>query len=273
MAYLLIGYDVEHRDPEVTRPFLTRMREIHEALNIPATLFIVGRTLEHSPEAFQALVGHPLFDLQQHTYSHMLLKTICIQNDKGTQIVRGGTPDQIREEIQKTNRLMHEVLGVECTGFTGPWNYYRGLSDRPDLLEILWEEGIRWMRCAGRNERDWQPVPFDWQPYWYEPQGFPDMLEFPIQGWQDCILRQNLGYDNLNGYLDRVRQDVDTVAARNLIWNYVQHDWSSIREDPAMWLTEHFFRYALERGLQFDTYHNVYTSLAAARTPAVQATA
>lgn len=270
MAYLLIGYDVEHRDPAVTRPFLKRMRELHEKLNIPASLFIVGKTLEHSPDAFRELVGHPLFDLQQHTYSHMLLKTICVQNDEGTHIVRGGTLEQIRYEVRHTNELLRDILGVECTGITGPYNYYRGLSDRPDILEILAQEGIQWSRCAGRNEHDWQPVPFEWQPYWYGPQGFPDILEFPVQGWQDCILRQELGWANLKGYLERVKVDTDTVATKDLTWNYVQHDWSSIREDPDMWLTEQFYSYAQQQGVEFATYQAYYTQALAARDAVAQ---
>ena len=67
MATFFIGYDVEHPDPVVTRQFLQTARSLHEELGIPCTLFVVGRTLRQSPEAFRELVGHPLFDLQQHS--------------------------------------------------------------------------------------------------------------------------------------------------------------------------------------------------------------
>ena len=70
--------------------------------------------------------------------------------------------------MRKTSALLAEHLGVQCIGLTGPWCYYRGLRDRPDILQVLWEEGIRFTRTDGRNERDWHPVSLDLQPYWYD---------------------------------------------------------------------------------------------------------
>src|SRR5690348_7221841 len=71
----LIGYDVESANPEVTRPFLRRMQEIHERTGVPATLFLCGRTVERNVDALRPLASHSLFDFQQHTYNHVLLKT------------------------------------------------------------------------------------------------------------------------------------------------------------------------------------------------------
>ena len=52
-----------------------------------------------------------------------------------------------------------------CIGLTGPWCYYRGLRDRLDILQVLWEEGLRFTRADGRNEHDRHPVAIDVQPY------------------------------------------------------------------------------------------------------------
>ena len=77
----LIGYDVESADPGVTRPFLRRLQEIHEATGVPATLFLCGRTVERNIDALRPLARHPLFDFQQHTYNHVLLELgICIED-------------------------------------------------------------------------------------------------------------------------------------------------------------------------------------------------
>lgn len=62
MATFLIGYDTEHRDPSVTRHFLKAARRVHEDLDVPGCLFIVGRTLRQSLDQFASLVGSPLFD-------------------------------------------------------------------------------------------------------------------------------------------------------------------------------------------------------------------
>lgn len=61
---MLLGYDVESqekRDGTTTR-FLDRARELHNRLNVPATLFIVGRTLEQNVSEFQSIAQDPLFD-------------------------------------------------------------------------------------------------------------------------------------------------------------------------------------------------------------------
>ncbi len=266
-ATMLLGYDVEHRgaDGEITRRFLARAAELHAELQIPATFFIVGQTLERNAGAFEALLGHPWLDFQQHTYSHVLLKTVCQENTAGTRVWRGGTLEQIRDEVNRTSQLLKDLLHVDCLGITGPYGYYRGLKDRPDILEILHEAGIRFTRTFGRNECDWQPVPYEWQPFWYAPQGFPDMLEFPIGGWQDCILREELGWANLDGYGARLREDMDYIAARGLVWSYCQHDWSSIREDPEMRLTRDILCYARGKGFAFQTYRDYYQRLAPQR--------
>jgi peptidoglycan/xylan/chitin deacetylase (PgdA/CDA1 family) len=271
MATFLIGYDVEHQDPAITGAFLEQAVRVHTQLAAPATFFVVGRTLERNRDAFRAIVGNPLFDIQQHTYSHVLLKTVCQENDEGIRIVRGGTLPQIREEVAKTSLLLKDALGLECLGLTGPYNYYRGLADRPDILEILWECGIRYLRTYGRDAHDWQPVSLDVQPFWYEAQGFPGMLEMGITGWQDCILRKKLGWANHSGYLDAVLPNLDEIVRRDLVWSYVQHDWSSIWDDPSMRLTEALLRAVRDRGIEIIHYTAYYQRAQACRPATVDA--
>ena len=97
MGTLLIGYDVEWRgDGDVTPHFLEQARSLHDRLGIPATLFVVGQTLERWVPQFQAIAQDPLFDLQQHTYSHQLLKTVYIEDGTSVRVVRGVSPEETR---------------------------------------------------------------------------------------------------------------------------------------------------------------------------------
>jgi peptidoglycan/xylan/chitin deacetylase (PgdA/CDA1 family) len=256
---MLVGYDVEEPDPATTQHFLTQACRLHDDLGFPATLFVVGRTLQHSVPAFREIAQDPLFNLQQHTYSHKLLKTVCIDDGKSVRIVRGETLETIRDEVRRTNTLLAELLGITCTGITGPWCYYRGLRDRPDILEVLWEEGIRFTRTDGRNAQDWHPVALDLQPYWYEAQGFPKMLEVPIHGWHDCVLRDAvLGWDDLDGYVADVRGYLDRAAADDRVYSLCSHDWSSIRADPDLSATRRILEAGLALGLKPMTYAAYY---------------
>jgi peptidoglycan/xylan/chitin deacetylase (PgdA/CDA1 family) len=255
---LLIGYDVEHQDPEVTRAFLARAVPLHREFDLPATLFVLGETLERNADALAGLVGDPLFDIQQHTYTHKPLKTLVQRNEAGVTLIEGGSLERIRDEVSRTSDLLERSLGVRCSGLTGPYTYYRGLSNRPDILEVLWECGIRFLRTDGRNEHDWQPVSFEVQPYTYELQGFPRMLEFGIQGWADCLLREKLGWHDHDGYLAELRTNLELIAHRGMVWSYLQHDWSSLRGDPELSLTESLLRMVRERAVAVETYASYY---------------
>jgi peptidoglycan/xylan/chitin deacetylase (PgdA/CDA1 family) len=267
MGTMLIGYDVEWSgDGDVTPRFLDRARSLHNRLGVPATLFVVGRTLERWLPQFRAIAEDPLFDIQQHTYSHQLLKTVYIDDGRSIRVVRGVSPEETRQEVRKTSALLAEHVGVSCIGLTGPWCYYRGLRDRPDVLEVLWEEGIRFTRTDGRNERDWQPVSLDLQPYWYDALGFPDVFEIPIHGWHDCVIRAEvLGWEDLDGYVASVRPYIARAAADDRVFSLCQHDWSSIRADPEMRATEALMRYAQEQGLRVVSYRAYYEETKAHR--------
>jgi hypothetical protein len=138
MGTMLIGYDVEWRgEGDVTPWFLEQARSLHNRLGAPATMFVVGQTLERWRPEFQAITGDPLFDIQQHTYSHQLLKTIYIEDGRSVRVMPGVSTEETREEVRKTSMILAEHLGVLCIGLTGPWCYYRGLRDRPDILQVL----------------------------------------------------------------------------------------------------------------------------------------
>lgn len=255
----LIGYDTESNDPAVTGPFLRRAQEIHEGTGVPATFFLCGRTIERNLEALRPLAHHPLFDFQQHTYNHVLLKSVCIEDpQEGTRFFRGGTLEQIRDEVHRTSSLLRDAFGLPCIGLTGPYAYYRGLVDRPDILEILWDEGIRFVRTWGRNERDWQPVDLGVQPFFYQIQGFPEVLEVPLHGWQDISLRKTVGWTNHAAFLDGVYPYMERAAAEGLTFSYCTHDHSSTRDDPQMAITEALLRRAKALGLQTVSYADYY---------------
>jgi peptidoglycan/xylan/chitin deacetylase (PgdA/CDA1 family) len=255
----LIGYDVESRDPAVTGAFLRRCLEIHEETGVPATFFVTGRTLELNRAELRPFAVHPLFDLQQHTYNHVLLKSVCIEDPvDGVRFFRGGTLEQIRDEVRRTSELLRSEYGVACQGLTGPYCYYRGLVDRPDILEILWEEGIRFTRTWGRNAKDWQPVELEVQPFWYALQGFPELLEVPIHGWQDISLRKSVGWANHQGFLDVALPYLEQASSEDLVFSYCTHDHSSTREDPEMAITASLLKQAVALGMERLTYTAYY---------------
>ncbi len=262
MATLLIGYDVEAQESEITERFLKKAGEVHRTLKVPCTMFLVGKTLEKNINNCQDLTKNELIDFQQHTYSHMLLKTVVMERQGTIELFKGANLSQIEEEIKKTNGLTKKYLDVECIGLRGPYGYYRGLSDRPDILEILYNLGIRFTSTYARDKKDFQPVDFEVQPFWYSPQGFDDMLEVPVQGWQDVYLRAKYGWTNLDAYLKHIKKELDYIFEHNLVWGYCQHDSSSIRDDSDMSMTRQIIEYALKKGVSIISYLDYYKKMA-----------
>ena len=257
MAKLIIGYDVESLD-DSTQTFLKAASKVHKDLEAQASIFIVGKTLEKNAELAQRVLSLGDLEFHQHTYSHVLLKTVVQENEDGITIFPSGSFEQICEEIQKGQKALHDILGVNGTGLTAPYNYYRGLGDRLDLLEVLRENNVKFVRSAGRNEQDWQPVPFEWQPYFYEPQGYAEILECPIHGWQDCIARDKLGWSNISEYTNWLKKDIDYASSHHLDFVYCSHDWSSIRHDPTLAHIAEMITYARERGMEVINYSQYY---------------
>lgn len=252
-AYLLLGYDIE-TSGKLTESFLERANQIHLRYEVPCTFFVTGQVVEENLSDLLKVSHSDLFDLQQHTYSHIPLKTVIQENQEGKSFYMGASLEEIYHEVENTSRLLKEYLGAECVGLTGPFGYYQGLSDRPDILEILHKTGIRFTRTYGRNHRGWQPVPFNIQPFWYELQGFPDILEFPVQGWQDILWLQS--HDFL-GYQAYLKSEIDHIAEDDLTWGCLQHD-KLIDWDPDLEVTEGLIRYAKERGVRITSYFDYY---------------
>jgi len=266
MATILFGYDVENADigSDITSRFLDRAYKVHGLFDAPCTLFTRGQTLETNVDAFKKAAEHPdIFDIQSHTYSHYLLKTVCAFHDGITEIWRGGSIPKIRAEVRKSVETTRKLLGLETKGLCGPYCYYRGLSDRPEILEILHDYGIRFLRTWGRDQHDWQPVDMSVQPFWYDVQGFPDMLETPVQGWQDCIWRQQHGWHNLDGFVDYECSLIDEAMEKDCVTTFIAHDWSSLREDPEMTIVERVLAHAKNRGIKVMSYMQYYEEQAA----------
>lgn len=269
---LLIGYDVEglieesrnkwgkaYSDPEaVTRIFLARATEVHHRYKAPCTLFVLGQVLEKNVRHFQELGDNDMFDIEQHTYSHIRLKTVVQEYNDTVKVFKGGTLQEIAEDVRKTSSLLKKYLNVNCLGLTGPYGYYRGLSDEPEVLQILQDAGIRFVRTYARNERDWQPVSLDVQPFWYKPQGFPEILEISGQDWQDCIYRDVHGWENTGTYLSHLKSSLDYIATHDLTWSPCFHDFSSIRDDPKMSIICGLIEYARKKHVRIISCKEYY---------------
>jgi len=272
---ILIGVDVETAG-ESSVNYARLGVEMLEAEGVCATWYVTGKTLAYCGDALREADRAACVEIQAHTYDHLLLKSVCIEIPPGRTYAgaagwlfrRGGSPEQIDADLAKCQQTFADVLGREATALTGPWGYYRGLADRPDLLEIVYARGFRILRTFARNETDGEPIPLQWQPRFYEPQGFGDVLELMIHGYQDDSAFGWLTGGDRTDYAAFLREMADRVAAEDLVWGLCSHDHSCETPEAFVgktsWLRE-TIRYARSLGIRFATASQLYTEKMAGR--------
>lgn len=273
MATLLMGYDTEYHaigenlargggesfygdlPDDATEAGLDIITANHEALGVSGTLFVCGRTLLHALPALRKAASNPLFDIQQHTYSHILFK-----DDRW----RGGlfpqAPDEaLAYELAATSSLLKEHLDVDCIGLRTPHGYYLGLTDRPDRLQLLQDVGIEFVSSWGRNDEHDNPSPLEVQPFWYTDQGFPNVLEIPFQHWLDGFWFEEYGIDRGKDFLDVLKAGVNEILEKDLVYGACFHEWAMVRYDePGTGWARGIMEYAVEHGVEVMSYGDFY---------------
>ena len=78
--------------PESTVRGLEVLSRVHGDAGVPATLFTCGRTLLHAFEAVEQAAASGLFDVQSHTYSHVLFRDVSYEPSPGTVAVIPAAP-------------------------------------------------------------------------------------------------------------------------------------------------------------------------------------
>ena len=269
---LVLGYDVESA-AESTAGFMAGAADLHEKYDIPWSIYLTGHTIDAQKDNIKPFIDHPLLTVGQHTYSHLLLKSVYMQPGDGKEIhgcfpscfVKGGSLEQCTEEIARTQKIILDEIGIVCKGITGPYNYYRGLVDRPDLLQVLQDNGITFSRCNGRDFRDCQPTPLTEQPFFYTDQGFPDILELGIQGYQDDFYWERFD-DRSHGetYQDWLYWMLEEISKKDLIFNLCSHDHGTKTKEEfythKAWL-EDLIKRALDLGIRFAGPEDIYQEM------------
>jgi len=267
---LTIGYDVERiagRVPgekwvgepvpaNATELFLPNVLRIHREVGVPATLFMVGSKIEPFAPQLKECLDSGLFEVAQHTQEHVPLKTV-LEESPDRIYLPAVAAERLEEQLARPVELLKKHLGVECRGVTAPYSHYRGLGDRPDILAIVARLGMSYTRSYGRNSNDYFPLGWDIQPSWYVRQGFPELLEIPMQGWIDAQWRREHGWSNWPAYHEYLKSQVDAVAAQGCCWSHCQHDWTSVLHDENLTWTRKFLEYAAQR-LDLLTHWQLY---------------
>jgi hypothetical protein len=157
--------------------------EIHKRFEMPATFFMLGKTLDANPSEYRKLLDDPLFEIATHTYTHQMLR----DNDFCGSAV---SLDERRKEIFKGKEAIERVFERPCIGLRPGCGFDNALKGEPQVLELLREAGIQYVSSLLWGP-DYSLPALLQEPFHYEAEGFSEIWELPGHGWHENLLKDH----------------------------------------------------------------------------------
>jgi peptidoglycan/xylan/chitin deacetylase (PgdA/CDA1 family) len=246
--------------------------EVHKRMEMPATFFILARTLLANPKQYRALLDDPLFEIASHTYDHQMLRDHEFCGP-------AAPPEQIRKEIVQSKKAIEEVFEKPCTGLRPGCSFDNALQGANHLLALVKEAGYSYVSSLLWGP-DYSMPALLRQPFNYSPDGFPEIWELPGHGWHENLLKNHNGWGPRRlalwpspmpeaipaGFVKTPKDEfaVNRVFLEkaleggktfvSLIW----HPWSLHRFDPDMRMLELTFNQVRKLKLEPCTYAELH---------------
>ncbi len=251
--------------------------EVHKRLQMPATFFLTGKTLEANANEYKELLTDPLFEVASHTWSHKLLcdNTLC---------GRAVSAEEKEEEILRSKELIEGVFARACVGLRPAVGFDNALRGAADVLTLVHEAGYRYVSSLLWGPDCSMPALLE-EPFHYGADGLADLWELPGHGWHENLLKNHnrwgsrrltlwpspmpeaipphfVGTPQEEFEINRVFLEKALATNRphvSLIW----HPWSLFSFDPDMKMLELTFAHARRLGLIPSTYADLLRQVTA----------
>ena len=272
MTRYIAAYDVE--SPKCLAA-CRRIVELHRRHEMPATFFVVGRTLQADADEYRRLLDDPLFEVASHTWSHGILRDhpFC-----GPSLPM----PRISGEIARGKAAVEKVFERSCLGLRPACGFVEGLKGAPAILKLIREGGLRYVSSQAWGPDYSLPAPLN-QPFPYADEGLPELWELPCHGWHENLLKDHNRWGRRRltlwpplmpeaippRFLKTPQEEfevhrtfLERAAAEDLVHvSLIWHPWSLHRFDPEMKMPELVFARARELGLHPTTYAELYEHL------------
>jgi hypothetical protein len=209
--------------------------------------FAVGRVLEQDnvdwlKETVQS--GHPVGN---HTYDHVNVKAtkpeeIQFRFRRAPWLIQNKpVHDVIRENIRLTSAALKTRIGIEPAGFRTPGGFTNGLEDRPDVQQLLLDQGFTWVSSKypahPLGEAGQEPGPDVFkgiveaqaaaQPFIY-PRG---LIEIPMSPISDISAFRG-GRWRLEYFLKALRSGIEWAIEHRAVFDFLGHPSCLYVTDP-----------------------------------------
>ena len=260
-----MGYDVErYMSPEDRMASLQGVKKIialHRKYNVPFTFFMLGKLLEYDDYVAElkkelALAGN-LADIQQHTYSHPLIKkNERYMREKNRKPI---SLSEIDTEIKKANQIIERKLGVKVFGLKTPIGFYKGLQGEPAVLDILKKNGIRFVSSDLVGKGDHPPALLEEEGKIRESYVHENgLIEVPTHGWHDThILLKNISpYKDVTEACAYYREELVKAHGKGMMYAPNLHPfmYSDNSQDYEASIVKTFLSFAKENNMPVMSY-------------------
>jgi len=272
IAYIA-AYDTES---PACLPACRKIVEVHKRLQMPATFFITGKTLEANAQEYRELLGDPLFEVASHTWSHKMLRenVFCGSAASG---------QEKREEVFRGKELIEHVFERPCLGLRAACGFDNGLKGAVDVLSLIREAGLKYVSSLLWGP-DYSMPALIREPFRYGADGFADLWELPGHGWHENLLKNHNGWGARRlvlwpspmpeaipaQFIGTPREEFEinrifleeAIEANKPHVSLIWHPWSLHKFDPEMKMLELTFGHARQLGLKPCTYADLLKQVA-----------
>lgn len=209
--------------------------------------FALGRTMEQEDISWLqqiAEAGHPIGN---HTYDHVnVLATepgaIQFRFERAPWLIEGRSIENVlRENVRLADRALRTRLGIDVAGFRTPGGFHEGISPRPDIQQLLIDQGYRWVSSKYPAHPSGKPgtAPDDAllnaivaaqaeaQPFRYSSK----LIEVPMSPISDVGAFRTSRWP-LEAFLESIRRCVTWAIDRGAVFDFLAHPSCLLVEDP-----------------------------------------
>jgi hypothetical protein len=250
--------------------------EVHKRMEMPATFFMLARTLLANPKEYRELLDDPLFEIASHTYDHQMLRDHIFCGP-------AASPEQIRKEVVESKKAIEDVFEKPCAGLRPGCSFDNALIGAGQVLALVKEAGYSYVSSLLWGP-DYSMPALLREPFNYAPEGHPEIWELPGHGWHENLLKNHNGWGPRRLTLwpapmpeaipsGFVKTPEDEFAVNrvflekalgggktfvSLIW----HPWSLHRFNPDMKMLELTFTHVRKLNLKSCTYADLHKQVA-----------
>lgn len=232
---------------EVTKRYSVEAAKVVKELGGVIHFFCVGRVLEQPSVEWLKQIAADGHAVGNHTYDHVNVKAAKPEEtqfrfQRAPWLIEGLTAREIIDRnIRITTKALKARAGIEANGFRTPGGFNNGLTDKPDVQQMLLDQGFTWVssKYPAHLYGKVGEVPTsdvfesivkaqaEAQPFVY-PGG---LIEVPMSPISDVGAFRSTRW-SLESYLKAIRLAVEWVIENRAVFDLLVHPSCLVVEDP-----------------------------------------